>query len=139
MLTKNMREKLQVMAERGGTENERRIAREHLDKHTKVDVRIPEYKWTAMGVLIREKDGNKAYLRGSALVWFLLHVKDGQSFTYKNFPQDEHGSSGDFYVIITWLLPMGLVVKLPNSRYAVPSRKRVIDAWNATIDAGKIS
>lgn len=135
-------ERLKTMAERGGTENEREIARKLLSAiptNNLPEIRSEESedKWTQMGVITRHRKGVKIHLKGVAVQHFLKNIKDGQTITNRTIPlTDEVFGSGDFYTMISWLLKFGLATKL-GSKYKIHSRKEIMLNWNSCIDAMK--
>ena len=130
--------KLNTMALRGGTANERSIANSKLQSLTVVsalaviedeekgDVYVPQ------GQLIRIRKGLKAYLRGNVLKHFLTNVQDGVLFSNRSIAMTEEFGSGDFYVVLGWLLCNNLAIK-HGSKYEIKSRLKVVEKWNELV------
>lgn len=129
----------------GATPHEKQTARKLLAnlKTAPADT-LPELRseetddvWTGQPVLTRNRNGANAMLRGQALAHFLANIRDGQEITYKSVPFADNYGSGDFYVILSWLLKTGHAHKL-GSRYKIPSIKAIKAAWNDQIEQMKM-
>jgi hypothetical protein len=136
-MTKRRQAALVATATRG-IGHEQQVAREKI-KTTALAVRSEEQDdvWTGQGVLARQRNGNKAYLRGAALKHFLSHVRDGQAFTVRSVPMSEDFGTGDFYMVLSWLLKHGLCLK-NGTKYTVVNRNSVRSAWNQAVDQMKL-
>ncbi len=137
--SESTKEKLRTMASRGGTANERAVAGSMLDDLPVLrQDEVAEDEWTGQGVLTRTRNGNKQYLRASALRYFLEHAA-GTTVSPRNQPQftDEYGP-GDYYLILSWLTYNGLCEKQTGARYAISSKKNIVTVWNKAVEAMKI-
>lgn len=131
-MAQSRQEKLAVYAARGGTENERAVAREKMGSLPAIRKEEADDTWTPRGEIVRDRRGAKAYLRGAALAYMLESVVEGNFFSEREMVRNENFGSGDFYVIISWMLKFDLCVK-SGSRYSVPSKQNVKDKWNKSI------
>jgi hypothetical protein len=141
---------LENVASRGGSENERRQAARHLANGTGGTRKVgglalnTEDRWQPLGTIVRTRptlsapDGANSYLRGTALAFFLKHIKENVQFNARTIPQiDKIFGVGDFYVILNWLLQHNLATKY-GSKYEVHDFDAVRAAWNAACDAMKL-
>src|SRR3954447_1638708 len=136
-MTTRRQKALVATATRGGTAQERQTAKEKLKTDLAVRSEEQDDVWTGQGVLARERNGNKAYLRGTALRHFLGHVKDDVAFTARSVPMSEDFGTGDFYMVLSWLLKNDLCSK-NGSKYTIPNRSFVRATWNQAVDAMKL-
>lgn len=142
-MSKRKVEALKAIAQRGGTDNERRIASEKLSQAkpsnglARTDEVTGANRYTGQGVITRHRNGAKAYIRGESLAEFLNQIKDGKEFTNRTVGYSQEFGPGDFYVVLSWLLDMGVCVKA-GSRYTVPNVKTVRDAWNQQVESMKL-
>ena len=133
--------KLARMAERGGTENERAVAKAKLQSFASVPAKVaPEEAsdiWLPMGQLIRIRGNSRTFLRQTALKHFLQHIKNKQEFNNRSIPLTDDFGTGDFYVILSWLLKCNLCIKR-GSRYEIPNKATVVAMWNLSVDSMKL-
>lgn len=132
------RKKLEVMASRGGTVNERTIAKKKLETLPAV-IESEESRdiWVPMGNLIRVRGNVRVFLRGPALKHFLHNVKEGEKFSNRTVPLTAEFGTGDFYVVLSWMLKNNLCTKY-GSKYEIGSKARIAKMWNASVDEMKI-
>jgi hypothetical protein len=125
----------------GGTVHEREIASRKLSqlRSTLPAVRAEEVSdaWSTCGTLVRDRNGAKAYLRETALRYFLEHVSNGCVVTNRTVPLSDEFGSGDFYVILSWLLKHDLCIKM-GSRYQISSKAAIVKKWNGFVDQMKV-
>jgi hypothetical protein len=136
-MTTRRQNALVATATRGGTVHERLTAQAKLKGSLAARSEEQDDTWTSQGVMTRERNGVKSYLRGAALAYFLRHVKEAQAFTARSFPMSVDFSSYEFYMVLSWLTKNDLVVK-NGTKYTIMNRAYVRSIWNEAVDQMKL-
>lgn len=135
---------LREVANRGGTIAEREVAAQKLKEVASTPAVYQEEVddvWTVRGEMVRDRRGAKQYLRGASLKYFLdflvKNKKEGVWFTYREIYTAPEFDMGDFYLILSWLVPMGFADK-NGTKYRIPSCSRIKTEWNNLMERAKI-
>ncbi len=135
------RDKLLRMAERGGTENERAVARKMLAKLPEATTPPPKAegapppKWFMFGKAVAAESGRS--FDEYALRALLPQIRDGVPFTMANVHRSDDLTVTDFHTILVWIVGLGLCTKA-GARYTVRSKVAVATAWNEACERMKI-
>ena len=131
--------KLRTMEERGGTKNEREVARRMLDeagikRPGKAVAVVKPPQWHGDGVM-RLDSGPP--ITTSQIRHLLNHIQENTPFTYKNIPMVTFFGSGHFYLIINFLSDNKLIRK-QGSKYTIDNKAAIRAQWNKLIESARL-